>query len=78
MTRNTNNAMRKMAMTGLMLVGMVLGGLGTVGCDQLSADQLAQVAAASGLPSVQLADSGFAAEKSAGTSRIIDNGPPRK
>ena len=78
MTRNTNNSMRKMAMTGLMLAGMVLGGLGTMGCDQLSSEQLGQVAAAFGPQSVQLADSNSAADKTAGSSKPIGLPPPRK
>ena len=78
MTRNANNSMRKMAMKGLMLAGVVLGGLGMAGCDRLGAEQLAQMAAASGAQSVQLADSSFAGDKTDGTSKVIRGVPPRK
>lgn len=34
MTRNANNSMRKLVMTGLAVCGMLIGGLGSVGCDE--------------------------------------------
>lgn len=78
MTRNANNSMRKMVVTGLGLIGMVLGGLATVGCDQVIPSQLSTGASWSDAARADEPDAGTPYEKSRLVQGVIRGGPPRR
>lgn len=77
MTRNPNNVMRQMAVTGLAMFVMVLVGAGTVGCDRLDAGLIAQLGGASGAAVAQVADADGTGARMAANSKVIVGMPPR-
>ena len=78
MTHNTKNQVRKVAVTGLMLVSLTLGGMGLMGCDQLDIGPVGAALGSTGVSPVPMADFNLPADKTAASSRVIDNGPPRR